>query len=72
LNSTIKYTVPEDGFVSLRLYDALGNVISLDQGYKTAGEHIYTLNASKIASGTYVCKLTAGVNSTNILITVVK
>ncbi len=72
LNSTIKYTVPEDGFVSLRLYDALGNVVSLDQSYRIAGEYTYALDASKISSGTYVCKLTAGTSSTNILITVVK
>ncbi|MFC2131507.1 T9SS type A sorting domain-containing protein [Bacteroidota bacterium] len=72
VTSTVNYSVPNDGFVSLKLYDAIGNAVTLFEGVKTAGEYSVTLDASMLASGSYLCKLTSGSNSTTAMITVVK
>lgn len=70
--STVKYSVPTDGFITLNLYDALGNVIVLDEGYRVAGDYTATLDASVLTSGSYMCKLVAGSNSSSVKITVLK
>ncbi|MFH1051319.1 MAG: T9SS type A sorting domain-containing protein [bacterium] len=72
ISSTINYSVPSDGFVSLKLYDAIGNVIALFEGNRTAGAYSENLDASKLASGSYLCKLTSGSNTSTVMITVVK
>lgn len=70
--STIKFVVPADGFITLNLFDALGNNVVLEEGYKAAGEYTVSLDASTLASGSYMCKLVAGSNSSSLKITIVK
>ncbi len=55
--TTIKYSVPEDGFVSLKIYNTLGQeAAQLVNGFVKAGEHEVIFNASALGSG-----LTSGV-----------
>lgn len=59
--TSINYQIPEDGFVSLKIYDILGNEIqSLVDEHKTTGRYEVNFNATSVASGVYKCKLTAG------------
>ena len=60
-NTTIKYQLPRDGFVTLRVYDILGNeVISLVSEQKAAGKYEVNFDASQLASGIYIYKIQAG------------
>lgn len=57
--TTITYTVPEDGKVSLKIFDVLGReVATLVDGEKSAGVmHYATFDASKLAGGLYFSRL---------------
>lgn len=51
-----------DGFVSLKVYDVLGNEVqTLVNEYKTSGKYKAAFDAGNLASGVYVYKLQAGV-----------
>lgn len=59
--TTIRYQIPEGGFVSLKVYDVLGKeVATLVNGAKEAGSHWVSFNASGLASGVYFYRLQAG------------
>ena len=52
--TNIKFDLPKSGFVSLKLYDILGNEVqSLVDGNQQAGVYNITVNASNLASGVY-------------------
>ena len=56
--TTIKYGIPEDNQVTLKIYDFLGiEVATLVNEYKTAGSYQYEFDASKLASGLYLYQL---------------
>lgn len=56
--TTIKFTVPSTGHVSLDVFDASGaKVASLVDGVKTQGNHTVTYNAQGLASGVYFYRL---------------
>jgi subtilisin family serine protease len=58
--TVIRYQVPEDGLVSLRIYDVLGREIKeLVNEFKAAGRYEVTFDASGLASGMYLCRLRA-------------
>ena len=58
--TVISYSVPEAGFVSLKVYDVLGNeVATLVNGNVTPGNYKVEFNASKLSSGMYIYKLTS-------------
>ena len=60
----ISYSVPQNGFVTLKVYNILGQeVTTLVQGQQPAGNYIATFNASKFASGVYLYRLEIGGNS---------
>jgi photosystem II stability/assembly factor-like uncharacterized protein len=60
-STTIEFAIPTSGFVSLRVYNLLGQEIAvLVQEEKSIGRHITTWNASEIASGIYFYRLQAG------------
>jgi hypothetical protein len=60
-STTIKFTIPEKEFVSLKVYDVMGNEVSvLLNEEKEDGTHTIEFNASNLASGTYFYKLQAG------------
>jgi hypothetical protein len=53
-STTIKYSIPVDGNVSLKLFDLLGNEIyTLVDELKQAGTHELEFNASDLSSGVY-------------------
>jgi hypothetical protein len=59
--TVIKYQLPKDSYVTLRLYDILGREVSvLVDGMKEAGYHEVSFDASRLASGMYLYSLKAG------------
>ncbi len=62
--TNITYTVPKSGFVSLKVYNILGQEItSIFQGYQNSGKYNATFDASKLSSGVYIYRLQAGSTS---------
>ncbi len=60
-STTIKYDVPEASFVSIIVYDVLGNEIkSLVSETKNAGSYSINFDASSLSSGIYYYILRAG------------
>ena len=59
--TTIGYSLPKAAPVSLKIYDILGReVANLVNEEKPAGSYQVNFDASKLASGTYIYRLTAG------------
>lgn len=59
--TNIGYTIPESGFVTLKVFDMLGReVVELVNGNKSAGQYTVEFNASGLPSGTYIYKLSVG------------
>ncbi len=57
----IKYHVPAEEFVSLKVFDLLGReVASLVEDVKSAGTYEVSFNAAELSTGVYFYKLTAG------------
>ena len=57
-STTIKYQIPKNGFVSLKVYDILGKVVAtLVNEEKVAGIYELNFNASSLASGVYLYRL---------------
>jgi len=60
-STTISYSLPKAGYVSLKVYNALGQEIAaLVNGIKEAGNHKIDFNASNLNSGIYFYKIEAG------------
>lgn len=60
-STQIKFGVPKNGIVSLKIYDILGREITtLVDGYRKAGNYRISFNASALASGIYFYKITTG------------
>ncbi len=60
-STKISYSVPNSGYVSLKVYNALGQeVAALVNGIKEAGIHSIEFNAVNLNSGIYFYKLEAG------------
>ena len=59
--TTIKYSIPQFNFVTLKVYDVLGNKIaSFVNEEKTAGNYTVEFNAANLSSGVYFYRLQAG------------
>jgi len=59
--ATIRYALPEAQHIRLEMYDLLGRRIRLlADAHKRAGRHQYTLDTSRLPSGTYFYRLQAG------------
>lgn len=57
----IKYSLPKDEHVNIRIYNLLGSKIStLINDFKKAGNYFVKFDASKYASGIYFYEMTAG------------
>jgi hypothetical protein len=55
----IQYALPKESSVSLKVYNALGQEVAvLAEGVQQAGEYQVQLDASSLASGTYIYRLT--------------
>ncbi len=60
-STTIKYELPNNGFVSLKVYNILGReVASLINKNQNAGAYTINFNASNLASGIYYYRIHAG------------
>ncbi|HEV8079672.1 MAG TPA: T9SS type A sorting domain-containing protein [Chitinophagaceae bacterium] len=60
ISTIIRYELPVDSKVSLKIYNALGQVTAtLFEGERKAGSYFVNLNASKLTPGLYYCKLIA-------------
>lgn len=62
-STTISYQLPTSSFVSLKIYDVLGNEVkTLVNEYKQAGDHNYELKIdnSELSSGIYFYRINAG------------
>lgn len=56
--TNIEYSITKSGFVSLRVYNILGQVVeTLQKGFQKAGSYKVDFNASKLASGVYLYRL---------------
>jgi hypothetical protein len=59
--TTIKYSIPEKGFVSIGIYDILGKEIkTLVSSEQNPGTHEVIFDAGDLASGLYFYRMTAG------------
>jgi photosystem II stability/assembly factor-like uncharacterized protein len=60
-SSVIEYTLPNDSYVKLTIYDALGREIAtLADGTERMGDHAVRWSADGLASGVYFYRLQAG------------
>jgi len=60
-STAISYQLPMNAFVTLKVYDVLGNeVAALVNEEKTAGEYKIEFNGNRLPSGIYLYKLTSG------------
>lgn len=60
-STNIEYQIPNPGFVTLKVYDVLGNeVTTLVNEEKSAGSYNIEFNADKFSSGVYFYKLQSG------------
>ena len=60
-STTIRYSIPADGYVTLKVYDVLGNeVASLVDEQKQSGAFDVHFNANALSSGVYYYTLKAG------------
>jgi hypothetical protein len=59
--TNIKYDLPKDIFVTVKIYDILGREIkTLVNEFKQAGSYIISFNGSELASGIYFYRIQAG------------
>lgn len=59
--TTIKFNIPKSVFVTLKIYDVLGNeVLNVVEDNLSAGEYVKTVDFSKLSSGIYYYTLNAG------------
>jgi glycosidase len=60
-NTSIDYVITSDSDVNVSIFDISGRKIAtLVNGYQSAGEYSLLFDASKLASGVYMYKLTSG------------
>lgn len=60
-STVIKYNIPADGFVSLKIFNLLGQqVASLVNKQQTSGKYEVKFDASELSSGMYIYRLTSG------------
>jgi hypothetical protein len=58
--TTIAYTIPKECFVTIKVYDVLGKeVSSLVHENNKAGSYEATFDGSRLASGMYICRMSA-------------
>ena len=64
-STQIKFGITEAANIDLRVYDALGREVAvlINNEFMNAGSYNVKFDASKLASGTYVYRMTAGANT---------
>lgn len=57
-STTITYSIPENGVVTLRVYDRIGRMVAeLENGMKESGTHSTLFDARELSSGIYFYRL---------------
>ncbi|MBK9227171.1 MAG: T9SS type A sorting domain-containing protein [Ignavibacteria bacterium] len=57
----MRYDLPQDNFVTIRVYDILGKeVVTLVNENKEAGRYLVSFNAANFSSGIYFYTIQAG------------
>jgi len=57
-STVIKYQLPEQGFVTLKIYDILGREVkTLVNEFKSKGRYSINFNAGNLASGVYIYRI---------------
>jgi hypothetical protein len=61
-STEIKFTIPQNTFVTLKVYNAIGQVVAelVNNEYKNAGSYSVSFDGSKLASGIYFYSIEAG------------
>ncbi len=60
-STTIEFSIPQESFVELKVFDVLGNeVVTLAKNNYAAGTYKTDFNADNLPSGFYIARLTAG------------
>jgi len=60
--TTLSYQLPEAGYVTLKVYDMLGNELeTLVNAVRPAGVHEVTFNSGNLSSGLYLYKMNSGI-----------
>jgi hypothetical protein len=63
-STEITYSVPLSGLVTLKVYNALGQLVAtLVNNEQSAGQYIVKFDASSLASGVYMYQIHAGNNT---------
>lgn len=71
--TSITYNLPVDGMVTLNVYDILGNeVAALVSENQKAGAYTIPFEAVGLASGVYICRMTAGSFNTTVKMMLMK
>jgi hypothetical protein len=71
--TTIRFAIPQNEHVTLKVYDLLGREVgTLVDEARNAGSYDETFDASKLASGVYIYKITSGNFSASKKLLVVK
>jgi len=66
-SATIRYTVPVSGRVSIKLYNAIGNVVAtVTNEYQNAGTYTTRLSANTLAKGVYFLKYSDATNTSEL------
>lgn len=61
METNISFEIPESGYVSLIVYDILGNMVQvLVYDYLSSGKHSAVFTADNLSSGVYFVRLTVG------------
>jgi len=72
-STVINYSLPAESYVSIKVYDITGKVISeLVNELQQAGEHRITFNGNHYTSGIYLLRMTAGNFSSTIKMSLLK
>ncbi len=65
ISTSIQYSLDEPGYTTLTVYDINGRVVETPvQEVQSAGNHLATLDCSRLAVGVYTYRLTCGDHST--------
>jgi len=60
-STTIRYQIPQDGMVTLKIFDILGREVrTVVNELKTKGRYEVTFNAGSLASGLYIYEINSG------------
>jgi peroxiredoxin len=72
-STSISYALSEPSDVTVTIYNMLGvEITTLENGFRPAGEHTVTFDASSLSSGIYIYRLTAGTTTLTKRMTLLK